>query len=81
MIAPAGLPANRALLERLRHIDFMVEHFGCVKRRFLIDYYGISMPQASLDLRAYMAAAPGNIDYDKGARMYRRTPAYQRKFP
>jgi hypothetical protein len=74
-------PINAAVLARLRFIDFALDHFGTLNRAVLMDFFGVSMSQASHDLRAYIALAPANIKYDGVLRAYRRGEAYQRKFP
>lgn len=66
---------------RMRFIDFLLEHYGTVRRTQLTDYFGISAPQASLDIAAYIESAPGNMIYDMKAKIYRRTPEFERKFP
>lgn len=74
-------PTNAALLARLRFIDFMLDHAGQVGRRAICDYFGVSMVQASLDLRAYRDLVPDNLAYNAGVRVYQRTPAFVRRFP
>lgn len=73
--------SNAAQYQRLRFIDFLAEHFGVLQRRFLMDYFGMSQVQASLDLRLYRDLAPDNLDYDPAGRCYRRTAAFKRRFP
>jgi hypothetical protein len=63
---------------RLRFIDFLLDHYGTFNRGAIVDYFGLSMPQASLDIQAYMTMAPGNTEYDKSARTYRRTESFRR---
>lgn len=72
---------NRAQTERLRFIDFMLDNTGIFKRRFLMDYFGLSQPQATLDLRLYRKLAPENLRQDLSTRCYRSTPEFKRKFP
>lgn len=73
--------ANNAQLLRLRFIDFLLDHYGTMNRSAVMDYFGLSMPQASLDIRAYIEQAPDNIDYDLSTKCYRRTAIFTRKFP
>jgi hypothetical protein len=70
-----------AVVARLRFIDFLLDEYGTVNRRAIMNYFGLSTPQASLDIRAYMEAAPGNAEYDKSARTYRRTEGFRRVWP
>lgn len=72
---------NAKLLERLRFIDFMLDHFGIVQRRHVMDYFGLSQPQASLDLAEYKAIAPANLEYDMTAKAYRKTASFIRQLP
>lgn len=76
----SAAPTNRVVLERLRFLDFLIDHYGVFKRRYLVDYFGISLSQASLDIVAYTRLVPANIAYDKTSRVYRRTAAYVRHF-
>lgn len=67
--------------ERVRFIDFLLDRFGMFNRGDIADYFGLSDPQASRDIRDYMAQAPGNTEYDLTDRCYRRCAAYARRFP
>lgn len=69
-----------AIEQRLRLIDFLVAHYGQINRDALTDYYGISVPQASLDIREYMKQAPANLEYDKVQKTYRKTAQFVRLF-
>jgi hypothetical protein len=66
---------------RLRFIDYLLARFGRVNRADLTDYFGLSIQQVSLDLRAYDELAPGNMIYDKTLKAYRPTDAFKRVFP
>jgi hypothetical protein len=72
---------NLAVAARLRFIDCMLEQYGTINRVVLTDYFGLSVPQVSLDIKAYMEAAPANMVYDKTLRAYKRTPEFKRVFP
>ena len=67
-----------AVEQRLKFIDFLVSHYGSINRSALVDYYGISIPQASLDLRDYMKLAPSNLIYDKVLKTYTRASTFVR---
>jgi len=67
-----------ALVQRLRLIDIVLEHSNVFNRKILMDYFGISMPQASTDLANYIKLTPGNLIYDKSNKTYRRAPTFQR---
>lgn len=74
-------PLNAKRFERLRFIDFVLEHFGVIQRGHLMDYFGISLPQASHDFAHYQDIAPGNMEYDVSARTYKKTAAFVRQMP
>lgn len=57
-------------LQRLQFIEFRLLWEGHVNRSDLIEAFGISVPQSTLDFREYMDRAPGNMDYDKRLRHY-----------
>lgn len=49
---------------------------GQINRNALVDFFGISVPQASLDLARYIKMAPANIEYDPSAKVYRATRSF-----
>jgi hypothetical protein len=55
---------------RLRFIEKVIAQYGVLNRDFVADYFGISIPQVSLDIRAYIELAPKNIRYDESERRY-----------
>lgn len=67
-----------AVEQRLRFIDFLLDHYGTLNRDAIMDYYGISKPQASHDIRDYMKLAPENCSYDSSAKRYIRTKQFKR---
>ncbi|PRX27408.1 WYL domain-containing protein [Meinhardsimonia xiamenensis] len=58
--------------QRLEFIEFRLFWDGHVNRSDLMDQFGISVNQASLDLSRYIEMAPDNMVYDKSARTYVR---------
>lgn len=54
---------NMAVLARWRFIDFLLDHYGTLNRSALVDYFGISLPQATHDIQGYLRHAPGNAEY------------------
>lgn len=66
-----------AIEQRLRFIDFLLAQYGHVNRSALIEYFGISVPQASKDIDDYLAIANGNAVYDKNAKRYVRTANFK----
>jgi hypothetical protein len=67
-------------LQRLYFIEFRLFWDGRINRGDLIDTFGVSVPQASLDFREYMERAPGNMDYDKSQKFYFATPKFKAVF-
>lgn len=55
---------------RLEFVDFRLQWEGRVNRSDLVDFFGISIPQASLDLTRYFKIAPRNARYDHVAKSY-----------
>lgn len=55
---------------RLEFIDFRLRWEGHLNRADLTGFFGISVPQASLDLAKYIELAPKNLAYDRSARRY-----------
>jgi len=55
---------------RLAFIDFRLQWDGRINRSDLIDFFGISVPQASIDLARYLEQAPENLSYDRRSRAY-----------
>jgi hypothetical protein len=53
---------------RLRFIEKVIANYGTISRDFIGDYFGISIPQVSLDIQAYGEIAPGNIVFDTSAK-------------
>jgi hypothetical protein len=70
-----------ALLMRLQFIDCMLGHYGTINRAVIEDYFALSTPQASADIGLYLQHAPGNAEYDRSARTYRRTADFMRLWP
>lgn len=62
---------------RLEFIDYRLRWDGQINRSNLTDFFGISVPQASLDLSEYTQLAPDNLEYDMRARVYRATQLFQ----
>ena len=69
---------NYAIEQRLRLIDFLLCHYGMLNRSAIEDYFGVSTPQASSDIRLYLQRAPANATYDKSRKAYVRTQSFHR---
>ncbi|TYR36068.1 WYL domain-containing protein [Mesorhizobium microcysteis] len=66
--------------QRLEFIEFRLFWEGGVNRADIIDYFGVSVPQASKDLTHYQEVAPGNMHYDKSLKRYFATDTFNPKF-
>lgn len=69
-----------SVLQRLRFIDFRLCWEGRINRGDLVDAFGVSVPQASNDLRRYLERAPGNMEYDKSQKSYFPSLAFKPVF-
>lgn len=63
--------------KRLEFIDFRLRWEGRFNRSSLTDFFGISVPQASLDIARYLELAPQNLAYDRSSRVYQITNTFQ----
>jgi len=72
--APAT--SNWGQERRLEFIDFRLRWDKTVNRSDLKSHFGISTPQASLDIAKYTQLAADNLLYDRSSRTYRATAAY-----
>lgn len=61
---------------RLEFIEFRLIWDGRINRAQLVEFFGTSMQQASLDLARYMNLAPGNLDYDRSDKVYKASATF-----
>ena len=77
---PKGL--SWGLDSRLQFIDFRLRWERRINRMDLTEHFGISVPQASLDIAKYTELAPSNLTYDRSSKTYTAAsdfqPLYQR---
>lgn len=66
--------------QRLEFIDFRLYWEGRINRSDLMEFFGVSLPQASADLTQYQEVAPGNAQYDKTLKTYVAAQHFQAKF-
>ena len=66
--------------KRLEFIDFRLQWDGRLNRGDLMTHFGISVPQASADIRRYGELAPGNLIYDRSERVYVATSDFSAVF-
>lgn len=69
--ADLRLPARQRLAASCKHL---IDN-GTLQRADIMRIGEVSQPQASLDIKAIIAAAPELMEYDKQARCYKLTPA------
>jgi hypothetical protein len=55
---------------RLDWIAETLRIFGFINREHLVRKFGISVPQASTDLKTFMRERPGLMDYDASQKRY-----------
>lgn len=67
-VVPKGM--SWGLERRLQFIDFRLRWEGRINRTDLTDFFGLSTPQASLDIAKYIELAPGNLAYDRSSKTY-----------
>lgn len=56
--------------QRLEFIEFRLFWEGSINRADIVEFFGVSVPQASKDLTLYQERAPGNMEYDTRAKRY-----------
>lgn len=66
--------------KRIEFIDFRLQWSGRINRGDLTDFFGISVPQASLDLARYIEWRPANVFYDKSSKAYLKSKEFQPLF-
>lgn len=70
-------PARWGQERRIEFIDFRLQWDGRVNRSDLIEFFRISVPQASLDFARYLELAPQNIEYDRSEKAYLATAQFR----
>ncbi len=61
--------------QRQQWIAETLHVFGFIRREHIERKFGISTPQASIDLQTFRRENPGAIEYDSSAKLY-RSPDY-----
>lgn len=68
--------------KRIEFIETRLYWEGKISRKDLIEFFGISTPQATKDLKEYSMIAPENLHYDRSAKHYVATENFTpNKFP
>jgi hypothetical protein len=65
--------------KRIEFIEARLYWDGKISRKDLTDFFGISIPQATKDIKQYIAIAPKNIKYDSSAKQYKATKKFNPK--
>ncbi|MFZ2634264.1 MAG: WYL domain-containing protein [Desulfosalsimonadaceae bacterium] len=65
--------------KRIEFIEARLYWDGKISRKDLTEFFGISIPQATKDLKKYSALAPENIKYDLSAKQYKATKNFNPK--
>jgi len=66
--------------KRLEFIDFRLQWDGQINRSDLTGFFGISVPQASLDIAKYKELASNNLSYDRRQKVYIKTGSFKAVF-
>ena len=56
--------------QRLEFVEFRLFWEGSINRADIVDFFNVSVPQASKDLTLYQERAPGNMKYDTRGKRY-----------
>lgn len=75
------VPGRWSQDRRLEFIDFRLRWDGRLNRSDLTDFFGISVPQASLDIAKYTELAPTNLRYDRRSKVYLASSNFQPLYP
>jgi len=68
------------MAQRFELIEWRAFWLGRVNRSDLEERFGVSTPQASVDLRSYQETVPNNIEYDATAKAYVPTSTFTPKY-
>lgn len=66
--------------QRLEFIEFRLYWEGGINRSEIIDFFGVSVPQASKDLSQYQELAPENMEYDRSQKRYFPASGFKPRF-
>lgn len=66
-----------AIQKRLKFIESRLYWEGVIRRKHLEDFFEISTPQATQDIKKYVEEAPDNIIYNKKSKQYEVTDNFQ----
>lgn len=66
--------------QRLEFIEFRLFWENGINRSDITNFFGVSVPQASNDLKQYQEIAPENIQYDRSLKRYFATDQFKPRF-
>jgi len=66
--------------QRLEFIEFRLYWEGGINRSDIVEYFGVSVPQASSDLSQYQQLAPKNMKYDRSLKRYFPSASFRPRF-
>lgn len=72
----SGIRQRHGIESRYEYIEYVTYWHGRINRADLVDTFGISVSQASIDLQSYIKRAPDNLRYDTAEKSYLRTSAF-----
>lgn len=67
-------------LQRFAFIERRLYWEGTLSRQDLITRFGISAPQASMDVQRYDELVPGNVEFDRSRKAYVARPGFRPKY-
>lgn len=71
---------RRGVERRMEFIEFRLAWEGSIQRSHLVNFFKISLQQASTDLNRYLAFAPTNMTYDSSRKAYVATKEFKPLF-
>lgn len=71
---------NYAAEQRQRTIDLLVDHYGNVNRKVIMEMYGIGAAQATRDIRQYRETHPNNLVFSDKEKAYYKSVNFERKY-
>ena len=80
-VGPSARSTNWGQERRLQFIDFRLRWESRINRGDLSTHFGVSTPQASLDIARYLELAPHNLKYDRSSKTYVASPHFTTLYP
>lgn len=77
VVQPEKSEIRHSVQRRLEFIEFRLFWEGQINRSDIVEQFGVSVPQASGDLKRYQESAPDFIRYDSHLKTYRPTERFK----